>query len=200
MILLLAIAAAGPLDELAALPVRAPDTHAGYTRSQFGRPWADTDGDGCNTRDEVLARDLVDLHIDGCTVLSGVLHDPYTGRTVAFRRGIRTSSAVQIDHVVALSAAWSTGARALSAGERRELANDPLNLVAVDGPTNAAKGDADASAWLPPAEAFWCPYAARQVAVKTRYRLWVTPAEGRALHDVLVSCAESDQDGNPVHG
>ncbi|MEV4125631.1 HNH endonuclease family protein [Nocardia sp. NPDC049707] len=51
-------------------------------------------------------------------------------------RGPQTSDDVQIDHVVALSDAWQTCAQQLSEEHRRDLANDPLNLRAVDGPTD----------------------------------------------------------------
>src|SRR5947199_120048 len=81
-------------------------------------------------------------------------------------RGQRTSAAVQIDHVVALSDAWQTGAQLLPALERARLANDPVELLAVDGPTNEAKGDGDAATWLPPNKPFRCAYVARQIAVK----------------------------------
>ncbi|WP_432493066.1 HNH endonuclease family protein [Kineococcus gypseus] len=178
----------GAAQALRALPVREADTGAGYQRTRFGESWADVDGNGCRTRDDVLRRDLEDVRLDGdgCTVLSGTLDDPYSGREIPFRRGPATSSDVQVDHVVALAAAWRTGARAWSAEERVEFANDPLELLAVDGPLNSAKGDDDASQWLPPLGA--CEYVARQVAVKSAWGLWVTPAERTAMADVLAGC------------
>jgi Protein of unknown function (DUF1524) len=121
-------------------------------------------------------------------VLTGTLHDPYSGMTIEFRRGKKTSDDVQIDHVVALSNAWQTGAQQLSLAERELLGNDPLNLLAVSSATNIAKGDADAATWLPPARSYRCAYVARQVAVKATYRLWVTPAERDAIARVLTSC------------
>ena len=173
---------------------RAPLT--GYRRAAFGPAWTDDTAapwghDGCDTRDEILRRDLthVVLGSDGCTVESGVLHDPYTGKVIRFTRGVTTSAAVQIDHVASLGDDWQTGAQRLSYARREALANDPLNLLAVDGPTNEAKGDGDAAAWLPPNRAFRCAYVARQLAVKVKYRLWVTPAEGAAMRRVLARCA-----------
>ena len=121
-------------------------------------------------------------------MLRGTLHDPYTSTTIAFLRGQSTSSRVQIDHVVALSDAWQKGAQQLSYERRTAFANDPLNLLAVDGPTNQRKGDGDAATWLPPQRAYRCAYVARQVAVKQRYRLWVTAAEREAITRVLRSC------------
>jgi hypothetical protein len=124
----------------------------------------------------------------GCVVVTGTLADPYTARAIRFRRGITTSEAVQIDHVVALSDAWQTGAQYWPRELRVDFANDPLNLLAVDGATNEAKGDRDAASWLPPNKAYRCAYVARIVAVKARYRLWVTPAEHDAILRVLSSC------------
>jgi hypothetical protein len=139
-----------------------------------------------------LARDLVDetfrAGTNNCIVLTGTLHDPYTGTTIAFQRGQTTSDDVQIDHVVALSNAWQTGAQQLDAGTRELFGNDPLNLLATDGPTNQAKGDGDAATWLPPNRSAWCGYVARQVAVKTKYGLWVTQAERDAITRVLAGC------------
>jgi hypothetical protein len=177
---------------LAALPVKGRAPRAGYARDRFGPAWADIDRDGCDQRNQVLARDMTGEtfkpRTHGCVVLTGRLADPYTGRQIAFRRGNRTSEAVQIDHVVALSNAWQTGAAGLDPATLARLANDPLNLLAVDGPTNQGKGDGDAATWLPPNKAYRCAYVSRQVAVKARYRLWVTPAERSAIAGVLARC------------
>jgi len=169
---------------------RAPKT--GYDRALFGQAWADVDRNGCDTRNDVLRRDLSSFVLKtgtyGCLVLSGTLLDPYTGTTIAFLRGQSTSAKVQIDHVVALSDAWQKGAQPWSTSRRTAFANDSLNLLAVDGPTNARKGDGDAATWLPPNKAYRCSYAARQVAVKAKYGLWVTGAERDALARILVTC------------
>ncbi|MBT9256144.1 DUF1524 domain-containing protein [Phycicoccus sp. MAQZ13P-2] len=171
---------------------RAPRT--GYDRARFGQAWADVDRNGCDTRNDVLRRDLSSVTLkrgtSGCVVLSGMLHDPYTGHSVRFTRGARTSGAVQVDHVVALSDAWQKGAQRWDEATRTAFANDPLNLLAVDGPTNAAKGDGDAATWLPPRKAARCGYVARQVAVKHRYHLWMTAAEQAAVERVLVGCPQ----------
>lgn len=165
---------------------------SGYARDKFGPEWADVDGNGCDTRNDILARDLTAVTFEPgapeCVVATGTLHDPYTGATVDFTRGQQTSTAVQVDHVVPLGDAWATGAQTMTASQRESFANDPLNLLAVDGPTNAAKGDSDAAQWLPPNQAFTCTYATIQVEVKAKYRLWVTPAEKAALSDVLAAC------------
>jgi hypothetical protein len=186
--LIAALALATPLDDLAVLEVRPRAPHAGYSRERFGRRWADIDRNRCDTRNDILARDLDEVRRDGsCVVLDGVLDDPYTGEVVVFERGPR-SAAVQIDHVVPLSLAWDTGAQLLSPREREAFANDPLNLLAVEGRANQSKGDSDASEWMPPARSAWCSYAARVVAVRVRYRLWVTPEERDALVEALTDC------------
>jgi hypothetical protein len=161
----------------------------GYSRAAFSSGWAQVGS--CDMREHILARDLVNITYRSstdCTVLSGTLHDPYTGATIQFTHGSGTSSAVQIDHVVALGDAWQTGAQMLTAAERNHLYNDPLELLAVDGPTNEQKGDADAATWLPPNKAYRCPYIARQIAVKQTYHLWVSPAEHDAMQRILATC------------
>lgn len=173
---------------------RAPKT--GYERERFGQSWADVDRNGCDTRNDILRRDLVDVVLKagtgGCKVLRGTLHGPYTGTTIAFVSGPDTSADVQIDHVVALSDAWQKGAQSLSADERAAFANDPLNLLAVDGPTNQSKSDGDAATWLPPNKAYRCPFVARQVAVKAEHGLWVTAAERDAIARVLADCPDQE--------
>jgi hypothetical protein len=173
------------------LPVKGRAPKTGYDREgEFGTAWIDVDRNGCDTRNDVLARDLTATVLAGeCRVLSGSLLDPYTGATIGFVRGNDTSALVQIDHVVALLNAWETGAQQLSQERRIELANDPLNLLAVDGPTNSSKGAGDAATWLPPATAYRCDYVARQIAVKAAYGLWVTRAEHDAMERVLGACA-----------
>jgi len=165
---------------------RAPKT--GYTRSEFGDGWGTVGG--CDLRNIMLARGMtnVELATDNCIVLKGSLVDPYTGKLIEFVRGNKTSSLVQIDHVVALSDSWQKGAQNIDASMRQKLANDPLNLLAVDGPTNQEKSDSDAASWLPPNKAFRCQYVARQIAVKSKYGLWVTDAEKSAIIRVLNGC------------
>lgn len=123
-----------------------------------------------------------------CRVTSGTLADPFTGDSIDFQRGQDTSNDVQIDHTVSLSNAWQTGAQELSDDEREQLANDPDNLRAVDGPTNTAKGDGDAATWLPPNRAHWCDYVASQTLVKAEYDLWMTPAEHDRIETILTDC------------
>lgn len=172
------------------LPVKGRAPKTGYKRAQFGDGWAKLGN--CDTRNLILQRDLKDtiLEDDKCKVRTGALNDPYTGKDIAFTRGASTSAAVQIDHVVALSNAWQTGAQQLSTERRMQLANDPLELLAVDGPANQQKGDGDAATWLPSNKPFRCQYIARQIAVKRKYALWVTESEKAAMARVLSSCPE----------
>ena len=181
---------------------RAPRT--GYDRELFH--WRDdVDRNGCDTRNDVLRRDLTTITLkagtDGCVVLTGTLDDPYGGETIAFDR---SDSEVDIDHVVALSDAWQSGAASWDDDTRRTFANDPLNLLAVDSGLNRQKSDGDAATWLPPAKDFRCEYVARQIAVKAKYELWVKPAEGDAMERVLESCdgfaAVVDDDLTPDRG
>ncbi|MBM7367338.1 GmrSD restriction endonuclease domain-containing protein [Gordonia hydrophobica] len=193
----LSAASTAALAALATLPVKGRAPKTGYDRALFGQAWSDDVSvefghNGCDTRNDILKRDLTDLTFKprtrDCVVLSGTVDDVYTGKTIAFERGQKTSSAVQIDHVVALSDAWQKGAQQLSTEERTDFANDPRNLQAVDGPTNQQKGDGDAATWLPPNRSYRCTYVSRQIEVKSAYRLWVTAAEKQAMQRLLTNC------------
>jgi len=178
------------IDALDRLEVKGRAPKTGYARDQFSNGWATVGS--CDMRNIMLARGMtaVTLADDSCVVLSGDLQDPYTGQKIEFLRGSTTSSDVQIDHVVALSDAWQKGAQRLDETQRLLFANDPLNLLAVDGPANQQKGDSDAASWLPPNKNYRCRYVARQVAVKQEYSLWVSAAEKAAMKRVLNGCGE----------
>lgn len=177
---------------LATLPVKGRAPLTDYDRGSFEYDEDDSDGDGCDTRNEILLRDLDDIAMrpTGCLVATGTLDDPYSGESISFVRGVATSSAVQIDHVVALADAWQKGAQRWDAETRVRFGNDALNLLAVDGPLNQSKGAGDAATWLPPNKAYRCAYIARQVAVKSEYGLWVTSAEHDAMSRVLLTCPD----------
>ncbi len=177
------------LATLDKIPVKGRAPKTGYTRAQFGDGWALVGA--CDTRNIILHRDLKNVIMSSdCKVASGELSDPYTGKLINFTRGEQTSASVQIDHVVALSNTWQTGAQLLTPQTRIALANDPLELIAVDGDANQQKGDGDAATWLPPNKPFRCQYVARQVAVKAKYNLWVTQAEADAMRRVLGDCPD----------
>ena len=177
---------------LETLPVKGRAPKTGYTRDQFGQAWADVDRNGCDTRNDILKRDLTDVVYKpgtrNCVVASGTLVDRYSGEVINFLRGNVSSMEVQIDHVVALSNAWQTGAFKLTADQRKALANDPLNLYAVKGRLNSQKGDGDAATWLPPLKSFRCAYVAQQIAVKAKYSLWVVAPEKAAMVAILAKC------------
>ena len=218
------------LEALLELPEDAPAARSwaegGSRTGWFGEAWTDVDGDGCDTRNEILARDLADAdysRADGlqsreegrgrgaavcpdATVWAGVLQDPYTGRRIAFTRGQGTSEAVQIDHVVPLNYLYAHGAWQWDERTRLLAANDPLNLVAVDGEANQAKGacgpascpvgSTETSSWRPTGPGGWwpdntsyrCTYARRFVSVAAAYRLGLTQADKEALRSTLNSC------------
>ena len=179
----------GAMAALGKLAVKGRAPRTGYEREQFASGWAVV-GD-CDVRNHILKRDMTDVQTvstTDCTVLRGSLDDPYTAKTIQFTRGAGTSDDVQIDHVVALSNAWQTGAQQLTAARRLAFYNDPLNLLAVDGPANQKKSASDAATWLPSNKTYRCRYVARQIAVKTDYTLWVTKAEAEAMSRVLSSC------------
>ncbi|MEV6108704.1 HNH endonuclease family protein [Streptomyces sp. NPDC051940] len=158
---------------------RGPKT--GYDRDQFGHAWMDTaDGvplarNGCDTRNDLLRRDGREIRLrsgSDCVVVSMRLADPYTGEDIAWRKA--AAAKVQIDHVVPLSYAWQLGAARWPKDRRRQLANDPLNLIPVDGPANSAKGDSGPASWLPPNKTVRCAYAVRFAQVALKYELAVT--------------------------
>lgn len=170
------------------LAVKGRAAKTGYTREQFPH-WSDLNRNGCDTRNEILERDLTTVIFKvgtkDCKVITGSLLDPYSGKVISFSS---TKSTVDIDHVVALSNAWQTGAAYFDKTKREAIANDPLNLLAVDYSLNRQKGDGDAATWLPPLKSYRCDYVARQVAVKAKYALWVTAPEKDAIVKILEKC------------
>jgi hypothetical protein len=182
---------AAPIDALAALnnlEVKGRAAKTGYARSQFPH-WSDPDRNGCDARNDTLKRDLTNITYKvgtrDCKVIAGQLLDPFSGKVITF---LATKVVIDIDHVVALSNAWQTGAAYFDKNKRTQIANDPLNLLAVDSKLNRQKGDGDAATWLPPSKAFRCEYVARQVAVKAKYGLWVTKPEKVAIDKILSTC------------
>jgi hypothetical protein len=190
------------LAALAAIAVKGRAPKTGYDRDLFGAAWTDTDRNGCDTRNDILQRDLTGetfkAGTNNCVVMTGTLADPYTGQTLSFTKA--DADAIHIDHVVALSDAWQKGAQSWPGEKRLAFANDPLNLLAVDGPTNSSKSDGDAATWLPPNKAYRCAMVARQVAVKVKYELWMTQAERDATARILADCPQepAPTGGNPT--
>lgn len=184
-------------QQLAGLEVKGKAPATGYAREEFGQRWSDDvdveyGHNGCDTRNDILRRDLRDLEVrpgtDGCVAQYGILDEPYTGETTIFDRGTDQANRIHIDHVVPLANAWVTGAQYWDATTRRNFANDPRNLLAVDGSANQSKRDGDAATWQPPNKDFRCEYALRMIDVKAAYGLWVAPAERDALDRELGRC------------
>lgn len=182
--------------KLAGLTVAPRVRRDDYDRDAFGSSWRDTDHNGCNQRDDVLVRDAVPGTVTAgrqgsCDhdVLAGSWVDPYTGRRIDLTdaKAPAQAQSVQIDHVVPLSEAWSSGAWRWGPERRAAFANDLGVLLAVDGPTNASKGDDDPAAWRP-RKGYQCEYARRWITVKATWDLEVDASERRALEDMLGYC------------
>lgn len=179
------------MNALEQLPVKEEESGEDYARDEFLSAWGKW-RTGCNVRQKILGRDVTSPRYasNGCTVIGGTLNDPYSGQTIELHNKSAVTHKVQVDHVVALSNAWRTGAKHLSADQRKALANDDLELIAVSAAANQDKSDGDASEWLPENVAFRCEYVARQIAVKLKYQLWVTLSEKSAMIGVLKTCPD----------
>jgi hypothetical protein len=172
-----------------------------YRRAAFGESWTDDNDapgghNGCDTRNDILDRDLVDktyVSIKRCpnAIATGTLHDPYTNDTIAFVRGNQTGAAVQIEHIVPLAYAWDLGARNWTDEMRLRFANDPANLLAVDGPANQDKGDQEPATWMPPNTAFRCQYAIQFIVVLRGYGLPVDAPSAPVLREAADTCPKS---------
>lgn len=174
---------------LATLEIREPGAERDYDRKAFGPAWEDVDGNGCDTRNDILARDLSrdELDDDGCTLLSGVLKDPYTGKVIDFVRS-KGGSQIDIDHMIPLGAAWEAGASEWTDEKRLQYANDPLVLLAVDAGANRSKSDQTISEWVPTNEAVACQYGASWVMIADEYGLSISPADHEVLTGLVEKC------------
>jgi hypothetical protein len=181
------------LSQISQLAIKGRAPQTGYDRDLFGSAWSDVDRNGCDTRNDILKRDLTNIVFragtGNCVVESGDFYDPYTNTSFQFVKS-STGSSIEIDHIVSLSDAWQKGAQQWNSELRRQFANDPLNLVATSREANRAKSDSDAASWLPPNKEIRCAFIARQVAVKSAYQLWVTQAEFDAMKRIIESCPE----------
>ncbi|WP_029114949.1 HNH endonuclease family protein [Mycobacterium sp. URHB0044] len=187
------------VDVLAGIPEIPQRIHGNdYRRAAFGDTWTDDNTapgghNGCDTRNDVLDRDLLDktyVSITRCptAVATGTLHDPYTNAVIPFTRGAQVGAAVQIDHIVPLALAWDLGARNWPDELRVRFANDPANLLAVDGPANQEKGDGQPAVWMPPNHAFWCQYAVQFAEVLRGYGLPIDQPSAVVLRDAATTC------------
>lgn len=173
---------------VASLEVREPGASTDYDREAFGKPWADVDDNGCDTRNDILARDMSRETLEGdCKVLTGVLKDPYTGEQIDFDKS-KGSNQIDIDHMIPLGAAWEAGASEWTDEQRLQYANDPLVLLAVDSGANRSKSDQTISEWMPTNTAIACQYGASYVAIALKYELSVSPADHDKLEELSGSC------------
>lgn len=182
----------GLIEQLAFRPDGGGRFVADYDRALFGQNWFDSDRNGCDTRNDVLRRDLLDITVkagtDGCKVLRGTLIDPYSGQSIEFVSGQTTSLEVQIDHLVPLAWAWQNGASLWSSDQRTAFANDPMNLLAVEGELNQEKSASGPAEWLPPSRSYLCSYAVGFTSVVVEYRLAVPEEDRLVLIEILRGC------------
>lgn len=187
-------AAASALAELDAVPAVDGPPPVAYDRALFGQRWADEDRNGCDTRNDTLRRDLVDVAFKpgthDCVVIAGVLHDSYTGETVPFEFKSDGYQPVQVDHLIPLALAWETGADRWTDEKRRAFANDPENLQITTA--NQAKGDSGPGAWLPPNPGYLCTYAIRFTHLTVKYELAVTTPDRTVTRELLERCSSGD--------
>ncbi len=180
--------------DLSKIPVRTvPGKDPSYDRDKFGDAWSDAGvgiasaRNGCDTRNDILRRDArpgtvrVKAGTRECKVTGGTWISPYTGATVTVPRRL------DIDHIVPLARAWSSGAKSWPAQRRLNFANDPDNLQAADASSNRSKSDLGPSAWRPRGP-YQCAYAVAYVRPVVKYGLPLTEADVAALRDMLTRC------------
>ncbi|MFD5430036.1 HNH endonuclease family protein [Streptomyces sp. NPDC127084] len=181
-------------DLIAGLAVKGRGPRTGYERDEFGYAWKDAvDGvplarNGCDTRNDLLKLHGGNVRFrtgSDCVVVSMTLHDPYTGKTIEWRK--QKAAEVQIDHVVPLSYSWQMGSSRWARDKRERFANDVLNLIPVQGRANSAKSDSGPAAWLPPDKRIRCSYVVRFAQVAVKYEMPVTGPDKAAM---LRQCAD----------
>ena len=182
----------GTLTLLEQLPPVSAPPGQDYDRDEFGQRWADIDRNGCDTRNDMLGRDLIEATFKpgthDCVVLTGILHDPYTGETVDFTRLSEGYQPVQVDHVIPLAAAWDAGASGWTSEQRTQFANDPANLQVTTA--NQSKGSRGPASWMPPAADYACEYATRYVELAHHYDLALPEEDRAALRGTLTGCSQ----------
>jgi hypothetical protein len=177
------VSAATARTYLGQLTVKAESSSSGYSRDLF--PHWSTQSGSCNTREVVLKRDGTNVQQNSsCAAVSGRWYSEYDDAIWS------AASDVDIDHVVALSEAWRSGAAGWTTSKRQQFANDLTRpqLIAVTDNVNQAKGDLDPAEWLPSRTAYRCTYARMWVHVKHYWGLSVDSAEKSVLQSLLNNC------------
>jgi DNA uptake protein ComE-like DNA-binding protein len=179
------------LSALATLRVESEPVRSGYSRDLFPH-WADTNGSGCNARQDTLRAQVIGLPqvdlFNRCVIVEGDWYSLFDGVNYS-----GSPAELDVDHVVALSEAWDSGASKWTTAQRRVFANDQLNLLAVTASSNRSKGDRDAGEWLPPSSSAWCVTGAIMVMVKAKYQLSIDAREKTGLERLLGKCGQADQ-------
>lgn len=131
-------------------------------------------------------------------VNTGILLEPYTGKTIHFQRGTSNKTeggsasnrdgGIQIDHVVAYAEAYRSGLDKLDFAQRDAYYNDPDVLLASQAEANNVKKDGTIAEWEPSNQTFQCDYASLQIGIKAKYGLMVDQKEHDKLAQVLASC------------
>lgn len=186
------------IEVLADITVAEDHPMDNYDRDTFAPTgWIDTTGNGCTTREDVLARDLDNetLQIDGCTVEYGQTIGAYSGEPIEHVQG---ASEVDIEHVVAVGQAWRNGAHTWDETTRQTFYQDQENLIAVSAPENQTKGAKDATEYMPPNQGTYCEYAAATVYIKGKYDLAMNPAEHEFIADLLTDPECTDTPAAPA--
>lgn len=201
------------LDVLDGITIAEDQPMDDYDRDDYApNGWIDATGNGCTTREDILARDLNDdtLAVDGCTVEYGETTGAYSAEQIEHVQG---SSEVDIEHVVAVGQAERNGAHAWDEETRHQFYQDPENLIAVSASENQAKSDQDVTGYMPPNQGAACEFVAAKIYVKDKYDLAMNPDEHALITDVLEDpeCEDtpaapaqaiytSDWDTNPTAG
>lgn len=194
----LAIVSTGRAEILNGIVIAPELDGSSYNRKTDFGDWKDADGDGQDTRQEVLAAESlvpVTWSADGKKVVAGLWYDPFAGMTFTAPLVVKPSgrkyAIVQIDHIVPLKEAFESGAKNWTKAKRVLYANglaNPGHLLAVHGPTNASKGQKDPGEWLPPNKKFHCAYVRMWTRIKIKWDLTMDQAEADAIRAELGTC------------
>ncbi len=158
-----------------------------YSRDSLPTDWKDLDGNGCNTREDILKKYTSEYtgRFDGCKIKSGKFYDYYNGKFLRYDKSVDTGGGIQIDHIVAIGNAWISGGYKWGKDEWISYINDEEVLIPTSSKTNREKSDKDITEWKPANNSYLCTYAEKQVEIKDKYKLTVTEKEKAELKSIL---------------